>query len=102
MLWAVVIDESEWRAMTYTRRSPLWQSQRFPSAPPASFRAARSFPDKAPASLLECAARAGFWDLGVQVLRRLASHLGLRLPSDSKLFDVLLVLSKSASGPQVT
>lgn len=80
--------------MVFAPRSPHWQALSFLEAPTACVRGVRAFPKGDPEPIMSCAARNGFWDLGAQTLRKLASHMGVSVASDAKLFDILMGLTK--------
>ena len=95
-VFSVVVNMQDWVSWPYCWRSPLWQWLEHPAARLAGaevFQEVRAFvATPSPRTLLESAASAGFWDIGVTSLRALQSKLGFESGGDQKLFAVLLSL----------
>jgi len=102
-VFSVVVNVKDWVSWPYCWRSPLWQWLEYPAARPAGvdvFQAVRAFVTTPSArTLLESAAYAGFWDIGVTSLRALLAELGFDESGGKKtLFDVLLCLIQGCLG----
>ena len=80
IVYAAVLGLAVWESWTYKWRCPLWvwrtypAARVFPSWCPDGVRAWPSTP--APNNIMVTAARCGFWQIGVQALRKFKAELG--------------------------
>eukprot|EP00969_Alexandrium_andersonii_P224282 9904948-Alexandrium_andersonii.AAC.1 len=79
-------------AVVYTWRSPAAQVSLQPAGSQGLKPAVRAVAMEPAKPLLQVAALQAFWSLEQPPLVKLASHLGARLPSGARVFDILFAL----------
>lgn len=84
---------AEWHAATFEYRSPAWQMKHLHQSACTMPSAIRRVEVLAPTTVLEVAARSGWWKLGKIFLTNLAKHISCELPPAASLFDTAACLT---------
>ena len=77
-----------------TWRSWSWQVQKLPESTAVWMPAVRAFKEVDDAPMLQIAARAGWWNLGVAIMEKIGRHLGRPIAGGDDMYENLLQLTK--------